>query len=150
MGNLESSCAASSSGLPTTRPRLSDPSSATCGPRTPIATVVASSDGYELVIGSRYVTGGRTESWRAQRRLLSSGTNRHVRRVLDLRTHDATAHFRARRARSPVDIGVLSSDSNGYCCHMDRIWRAERGGARVIELFDRSHSHRTLGARRAV
>ncbi|MFA6577117.1 MAG: polyprenol monophosphomannose synthase [Nocardioides sp.] len=149
-----------------------------------IPAMVAALDRHELVIGSRYVTGGRTENWSARRRLLSSGANRYVRTVLGLRTHDATAGFRAWRASSLIDFGVLATESSGYCFQIECTWRAERGGARVLELpitfterragaskmtgtvaveallrvvqwrvrelVDRSHSHRTIGAGRAV
>lgn len=99
-----------------------------------IPAMVAALDRHELVIGSRYITGGRTENWPAQRRLLSSGANIYVRTVLGLESHDATAGFRAWRASSLVDFGLLTTDSGGYCFQIECTWRAERGGARVLEL----------------
>ncbi len=99
-----------------------------------IPAMVVALDEHDLIIGSRYVAGGRTENWSARRRLLSSSANRYVRTVLGLRTHDATAGFRAWRASSLSDFGVLTTDSSGYCFQIECTWRAERGGARVVEL----------------
>ena len=99
-----------------------------------IPTMLAALDRHELVIGSRYVTGGRTASWAAGRRLLSSSANHYVRIVLGLRTHDATAGFRAWRSAALVDLGILATASNGYCFQIECTWHAERAGARILEL----------------
>jgi dolichol-phosphate mannosyltransferase len=103
-------------------------------PVSRIPAMVAALDRYELVIGSRYVPGGRTIDWPAGRRLLSRGANQYVRTMLGLRTRDATAGFRAWRASTLVDLGVLATGSGGYCFQIECTWRAERDGARVHEL----------------
>ncbi len=45
----------------------------------------------DLVIGSRYVTGGSTIGWDFKRRLLSRGANLYARTILGLRVGDMTA-----------------------------------------------------------
>src|SRR5699024_8874807 len=47
-----------------------------------------------LVIGSRWVEGGRTQNWPLVRRLLSRGANRYANTLLGLDVADATAGFR--------------------------------------------------------
>jgi dolichol-phosphate mannosyltransferase len=50
--------------------------------------------GYDLVIGSRYVSGGKTEGWPYSRKLISRGANAIARGVLGLKLHDCTSGFR--------------------------------------------------------
>ena len=99
-----------------------------------IPAMVAALVDHDLVIGSRYVDGGSTAHWPISRRALSLGANLYVRLVLGLRTHDATAGFRAWRSSTLVDLGVLATESSGYCFQIESSWRAERAGARVLEV----------------
>lgn len=88
---------------------------------------------HDLVIGSRYVTGGCTENWPLRRRLLSWGANRYARTVLGLRTRDTTSGFRAWRASALTAARVLDTTSNGYGFQVENTWHAERLGLRVAE-----------------
>ncbi|KQW43963.1 hypothetical protein ASC77_21450 [Nocardioides sp. Root1257] len=99
-----------------------------------ITTMVLALFRHDLVIGSRYVFGGSTAGWTSGRRLLSTGANRYARLVLGLRTRDATAGFRAWRTAALLDLGVLDSESSGYCFQIESTWRAERADARVLEV----------------
>ena len=51
-------------------------------------------EGYEVVIGSRYVPGGSIPDWTLHRRLLSRGGNIYSSLALGLRVGDATSGFR--------------------------------------------------------
>ncbi|MDO7867223.1 polyprenol monophosphomannose synthase [Nocardioides jiangxiensis] len=88
---------------------------------------------HDLVIGSRYVRGGRTENWPLRRRVLSAGANTYARSVLWLRTKDSTAGFRAWRAAALDSAGVLRSSADGYGFQVENTWRSERAGLRVAE-----------------
>jgi hypothetical protein len=88
---------------------------------------------HDLVIGSRYVRGGRTENWPLRRRVLSTAANAFARGTLWLRTHDATAGFRAWRSDALRAAGVLAGESDGYGFQVENTWRAERAGLRVAE-----------------
>ena len=90
--------------------------------------------GNDLVIGSRYVAGGSTLHWPRRRRALSRAANTYARRMLGLRTHDATAGFRAWRAEAVLRAGVLSTTTDGYGFQVENTWNAERGGLRVAEV----------------
>ena len=87
----------------------------------------------DVVVGSRYVVGGATRNWPLPRRLLSRAANRCARTMLRLRTHDATAGFRAWRADAVHAAAVLATDSDGYGFQVENTWRAERHGLRVVE-----------------
>ena len=52
------------------------------------------SSGCDLVIGSRYVIGGKTEGWPYTRKIISRGANTIARGVLGLKLHDCTSGFR--------------------------------------------------------
>ena len=58
--------------------------------------------GAELVIGSRYLEGGRVENWPVHRMMLSGFANRYIRAVTGLRVRGCTSGFRCwRRPRLP-------------------------------------------------
>ncbi len=103
-------------------------------PPARVPALIAALDDAEVVVGSRYVTGGAVSRWSVGRRLLSWAGNRYVRLVLTLSTHDTTAGFKAFRASALRRIDVSSSTSNGYCFQVENTWRAERRGLRVVEV----------------
>jgi glycosyltransferase involved in cell wall biosynthesis len=88
----------------------------------------------DLVLGSRWVTGGSVVNWPARRRLLSLGGNTYVRTALGLSVRDATGGFRAfrRSTLEKLDLGGVASA--GYCFQVDLVWRAVQQGFRVVEV----------------
>jgi dolichol-phosphate mannosyltransferase len=88
----------------------------------------------DLVLGSRYVPGGRVLEWPGYRLALSRFGNLYTRWLLRLPLQDATGGYRAARAelltRLPFDVVA----SQGYCFQVDWAWRAVRAGARVVEV----------------
>ena len=69
--------------------------------------------GADLAIGSRYVPGGRTESWSWRRRWLSRWGNRYAAGVLGLAVNDATAGYRAYRADVARGDGLRDGHGRG-------------------------------------
>ncbi len=90
-------------------------------------------EGAEVVIGSRYVPGGRTQGWSWHRRLISAGGNAYVRTVLGTPVRDATAGFRAFRSSALARL-VGTTHANGYCFQVETTWRASRLGLRIVEV----------------
>ena len=88
----------------------------------------------DLVLGSRYVEGGRVEDWPLHRLLLSRLGNGYTRRALRLPLHDATGGFRAARADLIDQLPFDEVASEGYCFQVDWACRAVRSGARVTEV----------------
>ncbi|MCW2758168.1 MAG: polyprenol monophosphomannose synthase [Nocardioidaceae bacterium] len=88
----------------------------------------------DVAVGSRYVTGGAVQDWSPSRRLISAAGNLYVRLVLGLRVHDTTAGFKAFRRDALLAIGVLDSQSNGYCFQIENTWRASLLGLRLTEV----------------
>jgi dolichol-phosphate mannosyltransferase len=90
--------------------------------------------GADLVLGSRYLPGGRVEDWPVHRLLLSRLGNRYTRWLLRLPLTDATGGYRAARAELIDRLPFDDVASQGYCFQVDWAWRAVRDGARVTEV----------------
>jgi dolichol-phosphate mannosyltransferase len=90
--------------------------------------------GADLVLGSRYVPGGRVSNWPAHRLALSRFGNLYTRWLLRLPLADATAGYRAARAELLARLPFDEVASQGYCFQVDWAWRAVRAGARVVEV----------------
>lgn len=97
----------------------------------------------DLVIGSRWVPGGKVVSWPWHRKWLSRGANTYVRLMLGMTVRDATAGFRVFRAAALHRLPLHQVESQGYCFQVDMTWRVARGGGRVAEVpitfIERAH-----------
>ena len=96
--------------------------------------LLAALEDADLVLGSRYVPGGRVADWPAHRLLLSRAGNRYTRWALRLPLNDATGGYRAARAELIDELPFDDVASQGYCFQVDWAWRAVRAGARVTEV----------------
>lgn len=87
----------------------------------------------DLVIGSRYVPGGRIENWPRHRLALSSGGNRYVNVVTGMPVRDATSGYRAFRRAVLEEIRLADLRSDGYSFQLETALLAWRSGFRVAE-----------------
>ncbi|GAB90964.1 polyprenol monophosphomannose synthase [Gordonia rhizosphera] len=90
--------------------------------------------GADLVIGSRYVRGGRLVNWPRHREWLSRGANTYARLALGAKVHDITAGYRAYRRTVLEKIELDTVESAGYCFQIDLAWRSVRAGFDVREV----------------
>ena len=88
----------------------------------------------DLVIGSRYVPGGRTVNWSRTREAISRGGNAYVRLALGVPVHDCTAGYRAYRREVLEELPVEAVRSNGYCFQVEMVYKAWQEGFRVTEV----------------
>jgi dolichol-phosphate mannosyltransferase len=88
----------------------------------------------DVVIGSRWVKGGKVVNWPVHRFVLSRGANIYTRVALGMPVKDATGGYRAYRMPVLDKIDVESVSSQGYCFQVDLAWRAQRNGFRVAEV----------------
>jgi dolichol-phosphate mannosyltransferase len=88
----------------------------------------------DLVIGSRYVPGGRTVNWSRGREAISRVGNTYVRLALRVPVHDATAGYRAYRREVLEELPVEAIRSNGYCFQVEMAHKAWQEGFRVAEV----------------
>jgi glycosyltransferase involved in cell wall biosynthesis len=89
--------------------------------------------GYDLVIGSRYVRGGGSNHGLV-RKVLSWGANTITRLVLGLHAHDTTAGFRCYRRGVLESLDLDGIKSNGYSFLFEMLYNVERRGWRVGEV----------------
>jgi dolichol-phosphate mannosyltransferase len=88
----------------------------------------------DVVIGSRWVHGGKVVNWPVHRLLLSRGGNLYTRLALGMPIRDATGGYRAYRLTALDKMNTETVASQGYCFQVDLAWRAHRNGFRVVEV----------------
>ena len=89
----------------------------------------------DVVVGSRYVRGGKVdEQWSPWRRFLSWGGNVYARAITGLRVHDTTAGFKCFRAATLRGIDLERIRSDGYAFQVEMAYACQRKGYRVREV----------------
>jgi dolichol-phosphate mannosyltransferase len=106
--------------------------------------IEAAMAGADVVIGSRYTSGGSIPAWKWHRRLLSKGGNMYASLTLGLGVKDATAGFRVYKAAALSAMGYRSVHADGYGFQIEMTYRARRAGL-VIKEVPISFVDRTLG-----
>ena len=92
-------------------------------------------DNYDVVIGSRYVEGGKTaDDWEQGRVLLSWWANLYTRLILGSSIRDITAGFKAWRRETLVGIDLDAIRSQGYVFQVEMAYVANQLGYRSLEV----------------
>jgi dolichol-phosphate mannosyltransferase len=91
---------------------------------------------YDVVVGSRYIAGGKTEeSWGFGRWLLSWWANSIYTRVfLGCAVKDVTAGFKMWRRETLLGLALSRIHSQGYVFQVEMAYVTERLGYRVLEI----------------
>ena len=104
----------------------------------------------DLVIGSRWVSGGSVRNWPWIRQVISRAGNAYSRIVLRSDIHDITAGFRVYRADALRSLDLSAVSSQGYCFQVELAWRLERAGKTVVEhpivFIERAAGHSKMHA----
>lgn len=100
-----------------------------------LAQFLAQIEQYDVIVGSRYVRGGKLdERWSFGRYLLSWWANSvYVRLILGLQVHDATAGFKLWRRAALEKINLAQVRSNGYIFQVEMAYLSEQHGLRILE-----------------
>lgn len=88
----------------------------------------------DLIIGSRWVSGGAVKNWARHRELLSRAANLYARILLGRGVKDLTAGFRIYRTAKLLEIDLVSVRSEGYCFQIEMTKRSSQIGAKIIEV----------------
>lgn len=112
--------------------------------------LIAETKRADIVIGSRYVVGGRVTGWGLHRRILSFSGNMLARIVAGLwRTKDCTAGFRAIRREVAEAIDWDALPGKGYSFQIALLSRATQQGFTIQEVpvtfTDRTQGTSKLG-----
>lgn len=99
-----------------------------------LPALVGASREHDLVIGSRYVAGGRVVNWPVHRIALSAAANWYIRRTTGLAVRDSTAGFRCWRRDALARLLLERIESDGYGFQIEMAWEAARLGFRIAEV----------------
>jgi dolichol-phosphate mannosyltransferase len=99
-----------------------------------LPALLAAADRGDVVVGSRYVPGGRITDWGPGRRAISRWGSRYARVVLGIQVSDLTGGFKVFRRPVLEAIDLDTIDSRGYAFQIELTWRAVRAGFRVVEV----------------
>ena len=99
----------------------------------------------DVVLGSRWVAGGKVSNWPKSREVLSRGANAYARLVLGVPLRDTTGGYRVYRAAVLRSFDLTTVRSQGYCFQVDLALRSWQRGYRVVEV-PISFLERALGA----
>jgi dolichol-phosphate mannosyltransferase len=94
----------------------------------------AAEAGADLVLGSRYVTGGGTVNWGIGRQLISRGGSLYARSILGVGINDLTGGFKCfnRRVLESLDFDAVKS--TGYAFQIELTYRTLKQGFTVREV----------------
>jgi dolichol-phosphate mannosyltransferase len=97
----------------------------------------------DLVIGSRWVRGGRVDGWSVARQMISRAGNTYARLALRSKITDMTAGFRVVRVEKLRQLHLETIASSGYCFQIEIADRIEADGGTIIEhpitFVERAH-----------
>ncbi len=99
-----------------------------------LPALIAATDQNEVVIGSRYVPGGRIVNWPLRRKLLSRFANTYVRTVTRLVVRDCTSGYRCWRRDALATFPLDHLTSDGYAFLVEMLYVAARNGCHIAEV----------------
>ncbi len=91
-------------------------------------------EGYDLVIGSRYISGVNVVNWPMKRLLLSYFANLYARIITGIPIKDLTSGFKAIRINALKSINLNSIKSNGYAFQIEVHFKIYNKGFKVVEI----------------
>jgi dolichol-phosphate mannosyltransferase len=89
---------------------------------------------YDLIIGSRYISGVNVVNWPLRRLILSYSANLYTRIITGLPVKDATAGFKCYRRAVLETFDLDSIKSNGYSFQIETNYLAWKHGFRLFEI----------------
>jgi dolichol-phosphate mannosyltransferase len=108
-----------------------------------VPRLIAAAGHADLVLGSRYVDGGRVGNWGLVRRLISRGGSLYAQILLGLPIRDLTGGFKCYRRAVLEALPLDEIHAKGYAFQIETTYRALRQGFRVREVpitfVDREH-----------
>jgi dolichol-phosphate mannosyltransferase len=99
-----------------------------------VPKLIAAATDADVVLGSRYVHGGRVENWGAARRFVSRGGSLYAQLLLWAPVRDLTGGFKCYRREVLERIDLDTVSARGYAFQIETTYRALRAGFRVVEV----------------
>lgn len=91
-------------------------------------------EGYDLVIGSRYINGISVLNWPLRRLIMSYLASVYTRMVTGLKVMDTTAGFMCYRVTSLKQINLDEVRSNGYSFQIEMKFKLYKRGYKIFEV----------------
>jgi len=91
-------------------------------------------EGYDLVLGSRYINGVNVVHWPMKRLLLSYLANWYSRKVTGMPVRDATGGFKVFRRKVLESLDLDRISASGYAFQIETTFRAWLRGFKVCEV----------------
>ncbi len=91
-------------------------------------------EGYDLVIGSRYINGISVLNWPLSSLILSYMASVYTRTVTGLKVMDTTAGFMCYRVSALKQINLDDVRSNGYSFQIEMKFKFYKKGFRIVEV----------------
>jgi dolichol-phosphate mannosyltransferase len=99
-----------------------------------LVKLLATAEDFDLVIGSRYISGVNVVNWPMRRLILSYSANLYTRIITGLPVKDATAGFKCYRRAVLESFDLDSIKSNGYSFQIETNYLAWKHGFRICEI----------------
>jgi dolichol-phosphate mannosyltransferase len=99
-----------------------------------VPRLIEAASAADLVLGSRYVSGGSIRNWGLLRRAVSAGGSLYARVLLGVGVRDLTGGFKCYRRAVLETIALDAISSRGYAFQIETTYRALRAGFRVAEV----------------
>jgi dolichol-phosphate mannosyltransferase len=103
-------------------------------PPDQLPPLLQKSETADVVIGSRYVRGGKIIGWPAQRRVISRTMNFLSRRILGLPINDYTGNYRVYNTSLLAHLPWEEINSSGYAFIEEVLWYLKVDGAKFAEV----------------
>lgn len=91
-------------------------------------------EGYDLAIGSRYVSGVNVVNWPMGRVLMSYYASKYVRLITGVKIHDTTAGFKCYRRRVLETINLDEIRFKGYAFQIEMKYTTYKCGFKIKEV----------------
>jgi dolichol-phosphate mannosyltransferase len=95
--------------------------------------ILAGMSKYDVMIGSRYVSGGGTENWPLKRKIISRGVNMLVRFLFRMPVKDASGAYRCYRVSKLREARLDKVRSRGYSFQQEVLFRCYKAGCKIGE-----------------
>jgi len=99
-----------------------------------LPALLQEANSHDLVIGSRWVSGGEVKNWPAIRMLISRLGNRYAALMLGSGLKDLTAGYRIYSAKLLGKLPLSKMQAHGYGFQVEMTLRSSQAGAKIIEV----------------
>ena len=100
----------------------------------PLLYSACADEGYDLAIGSRYVSGVNVVNWPMGRVLMSYFASKYVKLITGLKIHDTTAGFKCYKRRVLNTINLDEIRFKGYAFQIEMKYTTHKCGFKIKEV----------------